>query len=418
MNILWITNTIFPEPSKYLNLAPPVVGGWMYSLAEQIIKQGENIKFSVATVYYGSELKKLEVNNITYYLLPSKKNGYNIKLEAFWKQVVDDYKPDVIHIQGTEYAHGMACINGNPDQNYVISIQGLVSVYTRYYLIDLNFRQIFWNITFRDIIKQDNLWQQQKGFHKRGLLEKEYIKKTQHIIGRTSWDNTHCQAINPNAHYHFCNESLRNGFYIAKKWDIHHCERYSIFLSQAASPVKGLHKVICAVSLLINYFPNLKVYIGGHPITNTQTLSDKLRLSGYGKIIKNLLKSYKLTNHFIFLGSLDEQKMITQYQKAHVFVCPSAIENSPNSVGEAQLIGTPCVSSYVGGIPDMIQHEETGLLYRFEEIEMLASYIKKLFKNDDLAITLSKKSIQAAEKRHDRVINAANTLKIYNNFIN
>lgn len=418
MNVLWITNTIFPEPSKYLNLTPPVVGGWMYSLAEQIIKQGKDIRFSIATVYSGSELKKLEVDNIIYYLLPSKKNGYNEKLESFWKQIIEEFKPDIIHIQGTEYAHGLACMNSNPKQNYVISIQGLISIHARYYLGDLNFKQILWGITLRDIIKQDNLWQQQKGFYKRGLLEKEYIRKGRHIIGRTSWDNTHCLTINPNANYHFCNESLRNGFYTAQKWSIQSCEKHTIFLSQAGYPVKGLHKVICAISLLINYFPSIKVYIGGHPITNVNNLNDRLRLSGYGKIIRNLLKFYKLTNHFIFLGSLDEQKMISQYQKAHVFVCPSSIENSPNSVGEAQLIGTPCISSYVGGVPDMIQHQKSGLLYRFEEIEMLANYIKKIFEKDDLANTLSENGILAATERHDRVVNAENTLKIYNNFIN
>lgn len=418
MNILWITNTIFPKPCEYLNLDIPVIGGWMYSLAEQLISKNQDIKLSVATVYTGSDLKSLEIDNIIYYLLPSKKKRYNKKLEDLWRQVVYEFKPDVVHIQGTEYAHGLACINGNPQLNYIISIQGLVSICERYYLHGLNFRIIFNNITFRDIIKQDNLWQQRKDFFRRGLLEKEYIKKTQHIIGRTSWDSIHSQIINPNIQYHFCNESLRNSFYSAQKWDIKQCEKYTIFLSQAGYPIKGLHQIILAVKLLIRYFTKIKIYIGGYPITNNDSLSDKLRLSGYGKIIKSLLKKHRLESHFIFLGNLDEHKMIIQYQKAHVFVCPSTIENSPNSIGEAQLIGTPCVASYVGGVPDMIQHGDSGLLYRFEEVEMLANYIKEIFENDTFAIKLSKKSISIAEKRHDRVINTAETLKIYKTSIN
>ena len=39
--------------------------------------------------------------------------------------------------------------------------------------------------------------------------------------------------------------------------------------------------------------------------------------------------------------------MILNYQQAHIFICPSAIENSPNSVAEAQLIGTPVIAIFV-----------------------------------------------------------------------
>ncbi len=43
----------------------------------------------------------------------------------------------------------------------------------------------------------------------------------------------------------------------------------------------------------------------------------------------------------------------------------------------------------VGGIPDMVDHGKSGLLYRFEEFEMLAYNIKRIFEDDDLALTLS-----------------------------
>lgn len=39
---------------------------------------------------------------------------------------------------------------------------------------------------------------------------------------------------------------------------------------------------------------------------------------------------------------------------ANMFLLPSAIENSPNALGEAQMLGVPCVSSRVGGVEDMI----------------------------------------------------------------
>src|SRR5690606_3430119 len=126
-----------------------------------------------------------------------------------------------------------------------------------------------------------------------------------------------------------------------------------------------------------------------------------------------LSKKEKVFNQIQFLGMLSEEQMIVEYQKAHVFICPSSIENSPNSIGEAQIIGTPVISSYVGGVPDMVEHGLTGLLYRFEEVEMLAMHIKSIFENDEKALQLSKYGIAAAEKRHNMETILHDTLEAY-----
>src|SRR5690606_18797557 len=107
------------------------------------------------------------------------------------------------------------------------------------------------------------------------------------------------------------------------------------------------------------------------------------------------------------------EEMVKEYLNCHVFICPSSIENSPNSLGEAQLLGVPCIASYVGGVPDMVEQEKTGLLYRFEEVEMLAQSIKRIFTDDSLAQKLSENGMVAASKRHDRHANMNQLLKIY-----
>ena len=109
--------------------------------------------------------------------------------------------------------------------------------------------------------------------------------------------------------------------------------------------------------------------------------------------------------------------MVQEFQTAHIFVCPSSIENSPNSIGEAQIIGTPCIASFVGGIPDMISHERTGLLYPFEEYSMLASQIIRIFNNNDLAQSLSSAEIVEAESRHNRVMIRDKMISIYHEII-
>jgi glycosyltransferase involved in cell wall biosynthesis len=171
--------------------------------------------------------------------------------------------------------------------------------------------------------------------------------------------------------------------------------------------------LIMATSILKRDFPNLLIKISGYDVTKSQTFLDKVRLSSYGKYIKNLIKFHDLTSNLIFLGSLVAEDMVREYQNAHVFICPSSIENSPNSIGEAQMIGTPVIAAYVGGIPEMVTHGESGLLYRFEEVELLAQYIRRVFHDPDLTNHLSRNGIAVARQRHDLATNAKQMLSIY-----
>jgi glycosyltransferase involved in cell wall biosynthesis len=413
MNVLWISNTIFPAPSRALGLPAPVVGGWMYGSAMRVAASPA-IRLTVATVYSGKELKNYDIDGIRYYLLPSKSTTvYQGSLEPIWQKVCGEFKPDIVHIHGTEFSHGLACMRSCPGLKYVVSIQGLVSIISKYYFADISPKEILTHITFRDLIRRDTIFQGKKKFQHRGELEKEYIQRTRHIIGRTSWDYAHTKSINPDASYHFCNHSLREGFYSAEKWDIDCKTNYTIFLSQAHYPLKGAHQVLKAATLLKKVIPQIQIRLSGASIIKNTTLSEKLRLSGYGKYLLSLIKKGELYKNVQFLGPLNEQQIIDEYRNAHLFICPSSIENSPSSLGESQLLGTPSIAAYVGGIPDMVIHGKTGLLYRFEEVEMLAEHIRRVFTDDILAKKLSLNGIAAAEQRHDLQTELNQTLNIY-----
>lgn len=413
MKVLWITNTIFPAPSRALGIPASVTGGWMYGLANQIAST-EGIRLAVATIYRGNDLKTFDIDGVLYYLLPfHTTSGYSKSLEPFWQKVCADFEPDVIHIHGTECTHGLACMRACSLLNYVVSIQGLVSVCARYYYAGISKSEIFKNITLRAIVGHDTLFQGKNKFVKQSVFEKEYIQRTKHVIGRTGWDYAHTKALNPSVSYHFCNETLRDSFYTNPKWNSTCKTDYTIFLSQAGYPVKGLHQALKAVALLKQDFPHIKVRVAGHSIINTATLIDKIKLSGYGAYIRKLIKQLDLHDQVQFTGPLTEDKMIAEYLNAHLFICPSSIENSPNSLGEAQLLGVPTIASYVGGVPDMIDHGETGLLYRFEEVEMLAEHIRRIFTDITLTMDLSENGIKAAKKRHHQKENLNRMIEIY-----
>lgn len=418
MKVLWITNILFPDVCKEIGIPLPTAGGWMYSSAKRLVADN-NIELAVASIYEGKELKRISINNITYFLLPNsyKNTKYNPKLESYWQQIQILFKPEIVHIHGTEYAHGLAYIKACGNEKVVISIQGLVSVIERYYYAGMSVKDVLTNITFRDIIRNDNILQQRKKMKLRGEIEKEYLIKGKHFIGRTSWDKAHISAINPNANYHFCNETLREEFY-KHTWSFEQCDKHSIFLSQAAYPIKGLHQVIKALPLVLRHYPDLKLYVAGQDFVNTHTWKEKIRLGSYGKYVQNLISKFNLNEYINFTGPLDEKEMCSMYLKSNIFICPSSIENSPNSLGEAQLLGVPCVSSYSGGTPDMIKSEYTGILYRFEEVEVLADTIIRLFNNKNLMNTISVNGRYEALKRHSSKVNKEMLISIYLNISN
>lgn len=417
MKVLWITNTIFPDISKELGLKVPVVGGWMYSLAK-ILLQNSSLELAVASVYQGKILICKIVNGVTYFLLPSqgKDTKYFKKMEEYWKDIQRLYQPDIIHIHGTEYAYGLAYIRACSNKNVIVSIQGLVSVCERYYYNGITNNEILRDLTFRDIIRNDTIFQQRLKMRIRGLLEQQCIKSTDHVIGRTNWDKAHALAINPDVKYHFCNETLRAEFY-KHKWSLKNCEKYSIFLSQSVYPIKGLHQVLKALPIVLTKYPDTKLYVAGIDFISIHSFKDKIRKSGYSRYILNLMNKLNINDKIIFTGPLSESDMCNRYLKSHLFICPSSIENSPNSLGEAQVLGVPCIASYVGGVPDMIENGCTGLLYRFEEIEMLAKNICDVFDNDDLAETLSANEQISALKRHSLTEIEESILNIYNAFM-
>ena len=100
--------------------------------------------------------------------------------------------------------------------------------------------------------------------------------------------------------------------------------------------------------------------------------------------------------------------MKKEYLQANVFICPSSVENSPNSLGEAQILGTPCISAYVGGTMDMMKGNEENL-YRFEEVVMLADKICNIFESRDSQVDMK----EIAMRRHNPDINSRRLYEIY-----
>ena len=119
MKILWVTNTIFPELSRALGKSVPVVGGWMYGLADDLTKRG--VSLNVATARPKMKSHKCTIEGTNYFLLHGEKpiTDYDKTLEEQWKKLIEEVSPDIVHIHGTEYAHGLALMKACPNLRYL-----------------------------------------------------------------------------------------------------------------------------------------------------------------------------------------------------------------------------------------------------------------------------------------------------------
>jgi glycosyltransferase involved in cell wall biosynthesis len=419
MKILWFINVPLPEASTLLNEEPVPFGGWLINSAS-ILARTKNITLEIAFPKGNIDrVEKIKGEHIHYYAFPIV-NYKSIEIDdenRSLQKIIKESKPELVHIYGTEMVHTLSVINICKKNNIktIISIQGLLSFIAKHYFNGLPER-IQHKLTLRDLVKRDSIKMQQKKLVKRGIFEVDAIQKVNDVIGRTTWDKACTSIIHPGINYHYCNETLREEFY-RHTWNYENCEKYSIFVSQGSYPIKGLHLMLEALPSILQKFPQAKLYIAGPDITKSSTFYQKLSMTSYGKYIKQILQTNNLIEKVIFTGVLNEKEICQRYLKANVFVCPSTIENSPNSLGEALILGVPSVASDVGGVSDLITHKEEGYVYQSDAPYMLGHYVCEIFENTQRTLRLSEKAKIKGEILYDQEKNNMRLLAIYNQVV-
>ena len=425
MKVLWLINAPIPALCERAGLPVQVKEGWIEGLYNSLMAlvREEKKDFELAMAFpqfSSSETIEGELDGNSFYGFykeEDKPYKYNNRLEERLKYIIEKADPDVVHIAGTEYEHAAAMVRVfNKPERTVVSIQGLTSVYARHYMADLPIK-VRYGFTFRDLVKLDNLYFDRKKYYKRGAMEKETIRGAGHIIGRTDWDNICTRLINHDAQYHYCSEILRKTFYDGSRWNMDECDSHTIFVSQGYYPIKGLHYMLEALSDIRKFYPDVRLRVAGGVSLNNAGLKNRLKQKNYQRYLAKLIDKYSLAECVEFLPPLKADEMKRMYLRSNVFVSPSSIENSPNSLGEAMLLGVPCVSSLVGGVGNMLINGAEGFTYQHDAPYMLAFYIMKIFEmqknHREQIICMTDAAHAHAEQLFDRRKNAEQMCKIY-----
>lgn len=413
MKVLWVSLVGFPPLCKFLKKEIPSNCGWLYSSAKVLLDLMPELKIGVIVFSLGKKYEEYIVEGVNYYIVPCKSvdkvSSFQI---ACCERVISDFKPDLIHIHGTEHSLAEAVCRANRSQIKIIAnIQGLATGILPYVDGGLNIKDKIKHIALLDFYHHSFLFNIQKSMLRRAKCEEYVLTNITDVVGRTQWDHDHVITINPTIKYHFMNETLRDAFYEFPIWSYENCIKHTIFVSNSSEPIKGAHQVIKALPIILKKYPDTVVYFCGSKVMSNK-FGDKIYFRGYHLYLRRMIKKLGLEEHVNFMGTLTEEQMKESFLNANVYVMPSAIENSSNSLCEAQLLGVPVVASYSGGTPSLVNDQKTGFLYRFEEVEMLAQIIIRLFETSDFR-TLSNRERICALKRHNREVNAMRLIELY-----
>ncbi len=394
MKILWITNGIQPAMRKALGMKSDIGGSWLIEPL-RMLSEDSDYKIYLITPYNGDELVHKSINNVEYYLIPAsytdRMKTPSDKYRKQCNQLISEIAPDVIHIHGGEFAGSMPFAE-YPNIPKVLSIQGIISkINSDYFYGGISVPSWLgcfmpWNIrTYLPMKLQHwrNNW--------RAKSEIRQMEQIDAITGCTRWDYTYSMLINESLKYFPVDYALRREFY-ESKWDINKCTRHSFLLGNMAVPLKGMHRALDALAILVKKYPDARLYVVGD-----NTFASKCKF-GYSQYLYKKAKKMNLLEHIIPLGPQNTQGMIDTMLSVHTYVLSSCIENGPNTMMEAMCLGVPCVCSYVGGAMQFAKENEEALFYRFEEPEILAYELDRIWQNDDLACSLSESARERGRK--------------------
>ncbi len=417
MRILWTVNLIPEEPAVTLGIKTEVLGGWVEAMASELRKV-ENIELAIACKCSADSVFKEKINGVTYYSLGYSDTADVNTIKARCSEIAFDFKPDIVQIEGTEFLHAKAMIDYCKEEAVpvIVSLQGILNGQYNYQCGQLQIDDMMFSKSLTSIMAAWLLHLRKVLWYKpRMKPEREIIGKADYILGRTTWDRAHSYAINPAAKYYSCNRVLRTPFY-ETDWKIDNIEKHSIYVGNGYYALKGVHFVIMALPQLIREYPDVKLYIAGYPPFSDSDSRSFIK-KGYGAYLKKLITELGVNSHVEFTGPLKAHEVAAKLSSVNAYVLCSAIENSPNTLGEAMMIGTPCVSAYVGGASDMAEDKKEALFYRNDDPKLLAWNLKQIFDNDELALKLSENGKKRARVTHNAKNNADDLLFAYNDIL-
>lgn len=163
---------------------------------------------------------------------------------------------------------------------------------------------------------------------------------------------------------------------------------------------KGVHVLTRAIPKVLKEIPYAKFIFLGSDCGMKYQLSKKI-------------DSYGCSQNVIFIDHVERNKLVEFYQKSTICVVPSLWENFPYTCLEAMACEKPIIASDIGGIPEIIEHNKTGVLVSAGSSYELATAIVRLLKDPALRLNLGMNAKKTVESQYNPSEIASRTLFEY-----
>ena len=291
------------------------------------------------------------------------------------RRVVDQLRPELIHVHGTENGYGLAAIGtGVPT---VVSIQGIIGLYA---LVAPEF-----------------------SYRLQALIERQVIGNTANVGCRTAWASDFVRGLNPGATIYQMDEAINEVFFRSPGGS---AGTQRIVMVGEVVRRKGVEEAIEAMRLVVSAFPSAKLTIVG--LGSSASYVDGL---------KQRVASLGIDDNVEWAGFKPASEIAALHAQAALLIHPSHIDNSPNAVAEAMASGLPIIASRVGGIPSMIEHDVTGLLVEPHNPIELATAIIALLRDEPERRRLGANAKKVGLERHFPANAAEETMRVYRDII-
>lgn len=409
--ILWLCN--LPFTNEMLTST----GGWLQPLAEMLQASG---KVEIYNVTSGNvrETQVSECHGIRQWILPENKNRFHSQVASRKmcenvQRIVEEVKPDLVHIWGTESIWVSVYAQGYIKAKAFVDIQGILSSSYYYYYGGLRFSEVLQSFRYMEFLRPwKSLVYLKHSFKRRGKVETECLRSFRYISYQAEWVKRQLSWINPSAEFLKTRIMLRDAFYHAEPWTYKGNVNSPRIFSTASGSIsyKGFHILLQALGLLKKRYPNIQLRIAGR-------MKGRFIKSGYTIYLEKLIKKLGIQENVIFLGSLNENQIVEELQYADVTVIPSFVETYCLAFAESMLIGTPTVVSYTGAMPELADHGEECLFYNSMDFLSCAYYVDQLVRNKALAEKLSANGRKRRQQENDRELVVNTQLDIYHKII-
>lgn len=413
MRVLWLSNIQTVGSNNGVGCS------WIGSLEAELSKSSD-IHLGISFYTRKPDISKFDIGNTSYFpvKIASATNKLKRIIDRFthkiesendlqlYLDIIQQFKPDLIHIFGTESEYGL--IIPKTTIPCIIHVQGNLTVINHKWYSGLSAWDIFKYSNKWLLIRGHGLYHYYIYFKKAVERELRISKVCRYYMGRTDWDRRITSVLSPGSKYFHCDEIMRSGFYL-HQWLPQPVQTNYVIISTFKNAIyKGLETLFECKKILNGYFPEFNI------IWKIVGLIEKDELP---YLVERKQKAKLKDNNIQLLGHLQENELIAELLKADLFVHPSHIENSSNSVCEAMLLGMPVISTYSGGTPSILIDKIEGLLVQDGDPYALAGAIIELYRDREHAKSLGLNARKKSLVRNDpkKIVN--DVLNIYSSIL-